>query len=191
MKQAIRVVLALSFLLTMPFAAKADPGTDFRIRSGDVLQVTVWKEDGMDQEIVVLPDGTINFPLIGVVMVQDMTPVEAQNLIKSKLKKTIPDASVTVMVKAPLGHTISVLGQVAKPGDIVMGRKMNVMQALSQAGGLTPYASEGSIVVLRNVNGEKKSIKFPYDDVASGEHFDKDVDLMPGDVIFVPTAGLF
>jgi polysaccharide export outer membrane protein len=71
-----------------------------------------------------------------------------------------------------------------------MGRKMNVMQVLSQAGGLNPYASEGSIVVLRNEDGKKKSIPFPYDDVASGD-FEKDVDLLPGDVIFVPTSGLF
>lgn len=191
MKRAIRVALIFSFLLTIPLTAKASQDTDFRIRAGDILQATVWKEEGLDQELVVLPDGTINFPLIGVVLVQDLTPVEAQNLIKSKLMKTIPDASVTVMVKSPMGHTVSVLGQVAKPGDVVIGRKMNVLQALSQAGGLTPYAREGSIVVLRNVNGEKKSIKFPYDDVASGEHFDKDVELMPGDVIFVPTAGLF
>ncbi len=95
------------------------------------------------------------------------------------------------LASSPLGHTVSVLGQVSKPGELVMGRKMNVMQALSQAGGLTPYASEGNIVVLREANGVKTSIKFPYDDVASGEHFDKDVDLMPGDVVFVPTAGLF
>ncbi|MDD3182176.1 MAG: polysaccharide export protein [Alphaproteobacteria bacterium] len=191
MRFLVQVFLVLSILLTITGPSLADSADDFKLRSGDVLQVTVWKEDGMDQELVVLPDGTINFPLIGVVSVQDLTPFAAQGLIKDKLKKTIPDASVTVMVKAPLGHTVSVLGQVSKPGELIMARKMNVMQALSQAGGLSPYASEGNIVVLRNVNGKKTSIKFPYDDVASGEHFDKDVELMPGDVVFVPTAGLF
>lgn len=187
----MRGLLAFFVMLIIVSGARAEAPDEFKLRPGDVIQVTVWKEEGMDQELAVLPDGTVNFPLAGVISVQDLTPVAAQELIKSKLKKTIPDATVTVMVKAPLGHTISVLGQVAKPGELVMGRKMNVMQALSQAGGLTPYAKEGSIVVLRNVNGEKKSIPFPYDDVASGDHFDKDVDLMPGDVVFVPTAGLF
>ena len=190
MSSIVRLILVLSFVLTIPFGAKAAADTDFKIRAGDVLQVTVWKEDGMDRELVVLPDGTINFPLIGAVLVQDKTPMQAQEFIKEQLKRSIPEASVTVMVKAPLGHTISVLGQVAKPGDIVMGRKMNVMQALSQAGGLTPYARENKIVVLRNVNGEKKSFEFPYDDVAGGD-FEKDLDLMPGDVVFVPTSGLF
>ncbi len=191
MKRSVQGLLSLLVLLTIVGGAKAQTADDFKLRPGDVLQVTVWKEEGMDQELAVLPDGTINFPLAGVISVQGLTPVAAQDAIKTKLKKTIPDASVTVMVKAPLGHTVSVLGQVVKPGDVVMGRQMNVMQALSQAGGLTPYANEGGVTVLRNENGKKKSIPFPYDDVASGDHFDKDVDLLPGDIIFVPTGGLF
>ena len=191
MKSLVRCLLVSSFLLTINSSSYAQENADFTIRPGDVLQVTVWKEEGMDRELVVLPDGSLNFPLIGTVVVQDLTTIAAQNLIKDKLKKSIPDASVTVMVKAPLGHTVNVMGQVAKPGEIVMGRRMNVMQALSQAGGLTPYASEGSIVVLRNVNGEKKSIEYPYNDISRGRDLDKDVDLVPGDVIFVPTAGLF
>lgn len=181
--------LGLSFIL--PAESRAETDSEFQIRPGDVLQVSVWKEEGMDRELVVLPDGTISFPLAGTVVLKDLTLAEAQDLLKAKLASSIPDASVSITVKAPLGHTISVMGQVAKPGDIVMGRKLNVMQALSQAGGLTPFASEGGIVVLRNVDGKKTSIPFPYDDVSSGESFEKDVDLLPGDVVFVPTAGLF
>jgi len=191
MKFAVRIALVVSFLLTIMPVARAEETADFTIRPGDILQVTVWKEEGMDRELVVLPDGTITFPLIGTVSVQNLTTSAAQTLVKEKLKKSIPDAAVTVMVKAPLGHTVNVLGQVLKPGEILMGRRMNVMQAISQAGGLTPYASEGSVVVLRNVNGEKKSIEYPYDDISRGRHLEKDVDLVPGDVIVVPTAGLF
>jgi len=187
----VRIMLALSFFLTMNIGVRAGEANDFTIRSGDVLQVTVWKEDGMDRELVVLPDGTITFPLVGTVVVQDLTAVAAQDLIKDKLIKFIPDAAVTVMVKAPLGHTVNVLGQVVKPGEIVMGRRMTVLQVISQAGGLTPYASESSIVILRNLKGEKTSIEYPYDDIVRGRHLEQDVDLVPGDVIVVPTAGLF
>jgi len=191
MKVITRVLLVFSFLLTITSGARAEEASDFKIRSGDVLQVTVWKEDGMDRELVVLPDGTITFPLVGTVMLQDLSPAAAQDLIKDRLKNIIPGAAVTVMVKAPLGHTVSVLGQVVKSGDIIIGRRMNAMQAISQAGGLTPFASEGSIVILRDVNGKKTSIDYPYDDIARGHHFDQDIDLVPGDVVFVPTAGLF
>jgi polysaccharide export outer membrane protein len=165
---------------------------DFFIIAGDVLQITVWKEEGMDREVLVLPDGTVTFPLIGTLQVRGLTPSAVQAEIKEKLKKYIPDASVTVMVKAPLGHTVSVIGQVVKSGEVVMGRHMDVMEALSQAGGLTPYASTSHIVVLRyGPDGKKSSIDFPYDDVAKGRDLDKDIELKPGDVVVVPTAGLF
>lgn len=191
MKVPAKFLVALFVaLLSLSSAQAKDAADDFVIRSGDVLQITVWKEEGMDREVVVLPDGTITFPLIGTVQAQGFAPERLQANIKGMLSTMIPDASVTVMVKAPLGHTVSVMGQVAKPGDIVIGRKMSVMQALSQAGGLTPYASEGSIIVIRTENGEKKSIEYPYKDIARGKELDKDIDLKPGDVIFVPTAGL-
>ena len=89
-------------------------------------------------------------------------PAEVQAGIKDKLAKLIPDAAVTVMVKAALGHTVSVIGQVAKPGEIVMGHDLTVMQALSQAGGLTPYASEDHIIVLRKAKRSwKPRSRFP------------------------------
>jgi len=184
------VMLSVSLFLLA--AAPVIAGVpEFRLRAGDVLQVTVWKEAGLDQEVVVLPDGTITFPLAGTVAVQKLTVEEAQEAIKQKLSSAIPDASVAVMVKSPMGHTVSVIGQVTKPGDFVIGRQMTVMQALSQAGGLTPFASEGNITVLRNVDGKKTSIEYPYNDIVAGKNFDKDVDLLPGDVVFVPSAGLF
>lgn len=191
MKTLIKVALFLSLASGFLGQAYAQVDESFKILAGDVLQISVWKEEGMDRELVVMPDGTVSFPLVGSVLLQGLTLPQAQEALKQKLKKSIPDAAVTVMVKAPMGHTISVLGQVAKPGDIVISKRMNVMQALSQAGGLTPFAEEGDIVVLRNVGGKKTSIPFPYDDIAAGRDFDQDVDLVPGDVVFVPTSGLF
>jgi len=181
------LLLAVAFNTPPTFAVDAD----YTISPGDVLQITVWKEDGMDREILVLPDGTITFPLIGSFSVQGATPADVQATVKEKLQRYIPNASVTVMIKAALGHTVNVIGQVTKPGEIVMGHRLTVMQALSQAGGLTPYADEGSIKILRRKEGKETSIAFDYSDVASGRHLDKDITLNPGDVVVVPTAGLF
>jgi polysaccharide biosynthesis/export protein len=183
-------MLLLALLLPSSHAVAA-PETDYTVYPGDVLQVTVWKEEGLDREVLVLPDGTITFPLAGTLSVRGMTPSDVQTAIKDKLKNLIPDASVTVLVKAPLGHTVSVIGQVAKPGEYVMGHRLTVMQALSQAGGLTPYASEGSIIVVHHEDGKETSTSFPYKDIVSGENLDKDIPLKPGDVVIVPTAGLF
>jgi len=165
--------------------------TDFTVRAGDVLQVTVWKEDSLDRETLVLPDGTITFPLIGTFNAAGLTPAQLQDAIKIKLEPLIPNAAVTVLVKAPSGHTISVIGQVAKPGELVMNHRTTAMQALSQAGGLTPYASEGKIIILRQIGSAETAIPFPYRDVAEGKNLNEDVALMPGDVIVIPTSGLF
>ncbi len=165
--------------------------SDYTVRAGDVLQITVWREENLDREVIVLPDGTIDFPLIGSFNAQGLTPAQLQSTIKAKLHSLIPGASVAVLVKATLGHTVSVIGQVQKPGEIIMGHKLTVMQALSQAGGLTPYASEGRIIVLRTVDGKQTSIEFPYDDIVSGDNLEKNFVLNPGDVIVVPTASLF
>jgi polysaccharide biosynthesis/export protein len=170
-------------------APAASNENSYTIIAGDVLQVTVWKEDGMDRETLVLPDGTINFPLIGSMTAAGKTPSAVQSELKDSLKKFIPDASVTVIVKAALGHTVSVIGQVTKPGEIMMGHRLTVMQALSQAGGLTPYASEGNIIILHHEGDKETSIPFPYDDVIEGKKLDKDIALSPGDVVVVPTAG--
>ncbi len=165
--------------------------SDYIIHPGDVLQITVWKEDSLDREVVVLPDGTISFPLIGTFSTAGMTPGMVQETVRAKLEDLIPDASVAVLVKAPLGHFVSVIGQVGKPGELIMGHRLTVMQALSQAGGLTPYASEGNIIVLRQKDGKEIAIPFPYDDIVNGRNLEKNITLNPGDVIVVPTASLF
>lgn len=194
MKNIIRLLALPIFLLSMqPVAAMESTAADtnYFIIAGDVLHITVWKEEDLDRETLVLPDGTISFPLIGSLNVQGKTPAKVQEDIKQKLQSYIPDASVAVVVKAALGHTVSVIGQVAKPGEFVMARPLSVMQALSQAGGLTPYASEGRITILRKTNDKEISIPFPYDDVSSGHNLEKNITLNPGDVVVVPTAGLF
>jgi polysaccharide biosynthesis/export protein len=175
----------------MPKASEKSPGSDYTIRAGDVLQISVWKEDQLDQEVLVLADGSINYPLVGSVNAEGFTPEELQMSIKDKLKKLIPDAAVTVSVKAALGHTVSVLGQVNKPGELLMGHGLTVMQALSQAGGLTPYASTHGIRILhRGPDGKESSSRFPYNDIIDGDDLEKDIQLSPGDVVVVPTAGL-
>lgn len=182
------LVLALVVLIPLR-GAYAQEG--FTIQPGDILQITVWKEEGMDREVLVLPDGTITFPLVGALAVQDVSPHDLQSAITLKLQPYIPDAAVTVSVKAPLGHKVSVIGQVQKPGEIIMGTPIGVMEALSQAGGLTPYADENGIIVIRKTPEGKESIRYPYKNIARGRNLELDINLKPGDVVVVPTSGLF
>jgi polysaccharide export outer membrane protein len=196
MRKTLNLLSLLLMLGALPAVAKDTPipaiDPTYKVIAGDVLQVTVWKEDGLDREVLVLPDGSFSFPLIGTVEAQGRTTLQLQDIIKNRLGTLIPDASVSVAVKAALGHTVSVIGQVTKPGEFVIGHSMSAMQALSQAGGLTPYASESDIIVIRHdAAGKEFSIPLPYDDISEGKHLDKDLVLAPGDVLVVPTASLF
>ncbi len=183
--------LYLTVLCLFGGAAPAYAG-EFLVLPGDVLQITVWKEEGMDREVLVLPDGSITFPLVGTINIQGKTLFQVQDEIANQLYMYIPDASVDVSIKAPLGHKVSILGQVQKPGEVILSGNTNVMQAISQVGGLTPYADENDIVVIRTLaDGQKMTIPYPYDDLVDGENFDKDINLEPGDVVIVETDGLF
>ncbi len=192
-KKAVGTFVSVLFALVVLFPASTKADTDdFVVLAGDVLQVTVWKEEGMDREVQVLSDGAITFPLIGTVNVQGKTLPEIQSIIKKHLESTIPNASVAVSINAPLGHKASILGQVQKPSEFVMTSNIGVMQLISQAGGLTPYADKDKITIIRRgSDGKKEVIYFPYKNISRGKDLDKDIDLKPGDVVFVPDSGLF
>ena len=171
--------------------ASASPAASYSLRPGDTLHINVWKEEQLDRDVLILPDGSIDFPLIGSVPAAGKTPAVLKTIITDKLKPFIPAAEVSVVVKETRGNSVSVMGQVSRPGDIIMSTNLTVMQALSQAGGLTPYAESDSIVILRTVNGKESSIAFDYSDVSRGKHLETNITLQPGDVVVVPTASLF
>ena len=188
MKFIFIFMLSTLLLPTKAFALSED----YTILPGDVLQVSVWKELDMDREIVILPDGSFSFPLIGTINAKGKTPVELQEVILDKLKYLIPEAAVTVVVKAPLGHKVSVIGEVQTPGDVLLASSTTVTQALSQAGGFTPYADTDDIIIVRkNKNGEKEKIEFSFSDLSKGKNLDHDIELVPGDIVIVPASGLF
>lgn len=164
-------------------SARADT---YVIQPGDMLQIDVWKEKDLLREVKVRPDGGLNFPLIGDVTAAGKTVEQLRNDLKEKLSKYVPDPVVTVAVKEGLGNKIYVIGKVIRPGDYVATRNMDVMQALSMAGGLNPYASENNIKILRRVDGEQKTFRFKYSRVAKGEDLEQNIILQGGDVIVVP-----
>jgi polysaccharide export outer membrane protein len=158
----------------------------YLLNPGDVLTISVWKEEGLDREVVVLPDGTIGFPLAGHLQAAGETPEAVQQAVTERLQPYIPDAVVTVAVKQASGNFVYVLGQVRQPGAFPVGGMIDVMQALSLAGGLTPFASRHRIVILRRDGDKQISLPFDYADVEDGDALDSNVELRSGDVVVVP-----
>ena len=174
-------------ILFLSNQAIALAGDVYHLNSGDKLEITVWEEEKLKQEVVVLPDGTITFPLAGRVSAAGKTTEELTSLLRERLSKFIPDAEINVRLLAAEGNMIYVTGEVAHPGAFVMKSPTNVMQALSMAGGLTAFAKKNSIIVLRNEkDGRNKSLPFEYGDVEDGENIESNILLQSGDTIVVP-----
>jgi len=160
---------------------------DYEIGAGDTLQISVWKEpEASVQNTVVRPDGKIGMPLLKEVEVIGMTPTAAEKLIASRLSKYIPGADVTVVVSGIHSKKIYIVGAVKKEGPISYTYRMTVMQALSEAGGLTDYAKRKKIYVLRTENGKEYKLPFDYDAVLKGERMELNIPLLPNDTLVVP-----
>lgn len=160
---------------------------DYRIGAGDVLEINVWKEpDATVHAVVVRPDGKISMPLLKEVDVVGLTPVELEKKITDGLAKLINTPDVTIVVTGINSKKIYVNGKVKKEGTIPYTYRMTIMQALSEAGGLTDYAKKKAIYVLRNDSGREFKFKFDYSAVLKGEHMEQNIPLEPGDIIVVP-----
>jgi len=170
-----------------PTETRRGIGDDYRIGSGDTLQMSVWKEpDASVPSVVVRPDGKITVPLIKDVEVAGLTPRQAEKLIADGLSKYITDPNVTVVVAAINSKKIYVIGAVKKEGTLPYTYGITVMQALSEAGGLTDYARRKKIYVLRSENGHDYRLDFNYEEVIRGERMEQNIVLQPGDTVVIP-----
>lgn len=167
-------------------AARADEPEPYRIQPGDVLVVSVWKEQDLMAEVLVRPDGGMSFPLVGDVRASGRTIDELRTLVDERLRKFIPDPSVTIAVKQIGGNRIYVLGKVNRPGEFTFSRPIDVMQALSLAGGATSFAALDDIQILRREQGKQTARRFRYSDVERGRALDQNILLKSGDTVVVP-----
>lgn len=179
----------LVFLSFLAFFVGPVMATDsgYLINKGDRLRIDVWQEENLHAEVMVSPDGTFSFPMIGSVPAAGKTIDELQTLVRDKLEEYIPGPEVIVSLLTVEGNSIYVIGEVSRPGPYVMTKDLDVMQALSMAGGLTPFAAKNDVHILRrSADGHASSIPFAYGDVEDGENLDTNILLQSGDTVIVP-----
>lgn len=172
-------------------AAKVVPTIDevdsgYQIGPEDILEISVWKEDALKKEVLVRPDGGLSFPLIGEVQAAGKTTGQLKKEIVQRLEKFMPDPVVSIALLKVIGNKIYVIGKVNKPGEFPAGRYVDVLQALTMAGGLTPFAAENGIKVMRKEGSKDVVFPFRYSDVKNGEVLEQNIQLKGGDVVVVP-----
>ncbi len=164
--------------------SQLEPG--YRLGAEDVLLVSVWKDEQLTREVVVRPDGMFSFPLVGDIQAENQTVEDIRGELVKRLTKYIPNPNVSVAVTKVASYKVYVVGRVNKPGEYVIGHYTDVLQALSLAGGLTPFAGENDIKVMRRVRGGQQAIPFRYGDIRKGRDLEQNILLQRGDVVMVP-----
>lgn len=138
-------------------AADTTSRSHYQVNAGDELDVFVWGEERMQRVVRVQPDGTFSFPLAGTVQatgrnVSDIA-AEIRERISVNYRSSVPD--VTVSVREATGMRFYVVGKVRTPGSFTSGNPVNILQALSVAGGTAEFADIKNAVILRQTpNGQ-------------------------------------
>ena len=168
--------------------------SSYRINPGDELEIYVWGEERLQRMLRVLPDGTIAFPLVGQLMVAGRLPQEVEAMVNQRLSSQYRGEVpfVTVSVRDPAGMQFSVIGKVRSPGSFKAGRYLNVLDALSLAGGPAEFANLDSILVISQRGDRQTAATVRLNALFRAGANQADiaranlVQIMPGDVIIVP-----
>jgi len=167
-------------------AATLDFGADYLLGPGDVIDVGVWKDETLSKSLTVLPDGKISFPLIGEIKAAGRTVPQLKKEIEQKIVRFAPDPIVSIEVRQVNSMLIYVIGRVNAPGRFSLNTNVNVLQALTMAGGVNPFAKRDKIKIFRQEGGKTTIFRFKYDDVVEGSELQQNIMLQRGDVVVVP-----
>ena len=163
-------VTATAQPLYVPPAATVD-GTPYRINPGDELEIHVWGDERLQRDVLVLPDGTFTFPLVGQINAAGRLPTELERVITTGLQPQYkgPVPQVTVSVKKASGYQFSVIGKVRNPGTFTPGRYVNALEALAIAGGPAEFANTSNVRIIRKVGEQMVVIPLRIQDALRGD----------------------
>lgn len=172
--------------IPLEFTEQTFEETEYRISPSDLLVVRVWRNPELSVEAPVLPDGTITVPLAGTLHARGLTSDELEDVIGEKLQEYVTAPEVAVVVRQVNGKRVTVMGEVLRPGSFSLGSNVRLLEAISSAGGFTPFADTNDIKVIRHTEHGDIEFEFDYGDFVDGDAPDTNVLLMPDDLVVVP-----
>lgn len=198
----LRTIIAIAAIL---WTGVAWAQSGYQIRTGDQLAVEVLEDPSLNRQVLVLPDGTVSFPLVGSIQARGKsTDAFRQELSEALAPNFATTPSVFVSVAslserrnggaaAPRTIDVYVMGEVANSGRLQVEPGTTILQALSQTGGFSRFAATKRIQ-LRRVDpqtGASVAYRFNYRAVEDGARISGGTILADGDVIVVPQRRLF
>jgi polysaccharide export outer membrane protein len=180
-------LVACATTRAMPPPQEAPPAGPYLIGEGDLLAVRVWKNQELSVEVPVRPDGMISVPLVNDVKAAGFTTEQLKQEIATRLSEFITNPDVTVVVLRADSKRVFVLGEVTHPGPIPLASQLYVLDAITAAGGFTPFADENEIRIIRRAaDGQELEFEFDYKAYVRGRAAGTNIALQPGDTIVVP-----
>jgi polysaccharide export outer membrane protein len=160
--------------------------SEYVIGLGDLLQVMVWKEAELSQEMAVRIDGRISLPLVGDVAAAGKTVTALATELEKRFSEVVSEPSVTVMLRESRSWRYYIIGQVGKPGEFPIEYPITILQAIARSGGFLEWAKKEDISVFRQEDGKDTIIKFNYESLVKGKDLAQNIMMRPGDTIIIP-----
>lgn len=160
------------------------------LQPGDLVDIKVYMEEGMDRILRISGSGDITFPLVGNVNISGKTVAKAEQELANSLKTYLKNPQVTMLIKEYGNKTVYVLGQVKKPSslEIPPEKTLTVLEAITSVGGFTEIAAISKVRILRMKDGKQITIDVDVTQITKQGNKAMDAVLMPGDVVFVPQS---
>lgn len=166
--------------------SEPQPEGTYIIGKGDILAIDVWNEPVLSREVIVRIDGMISLPLIDDVPAAGRTLMALKRDIQTRLGEYIEGTEVTVSYKSSQQQKFYMMGEVSSPGEYDLLKDMTIMQGFALAGGLTEWADQKHIVLVRRTDGKEQRINLNFKDIVKGKAPLQNFLLQPGDTIIVP-----
>lgn len=168
----------------------AETDGSYQIQPGDELNVSFYLSPEFNEAVTVRPDGKITMRLIGAIQAAGYTPTRLAEQIDKEYGSELRAPHATVRVKNMPNRVVYVEGEVTKPGAIPLAPGMTALQAIADAGGLTPDANDTAVLVRRDVCGTPQKIDIALNKAMSDPASEADAGLMPRDILLVPRSGI-
>jgi len=154
--------------------------------AGDIIEIRIFQEEDLSGTYRVGSDGSFNFPLIGNINIEGLTPNQSSDKIKENLKAYLVNPQVSIFIKEFNSKKVFVFGEVQRPGTFNYENRMNIIQAITLAGGFAKFADRNGTFVTRLIEGQEQRIQVSVRSIGEGKR--PNFSLEPGDIVYVPQS---
>ena len=163
----------------------------YLIGPGDSVNIFVWRNPELSGSFSVRPDGMITTRLIEDIEVTGRTPTQLARELEEKLSVYINNPRVSVTIGGyvgPFSEQVRVIGEATSPQAVNYKENMTLLDLMITVGGITEFADGNNTQLIRIENGEQKVYRLFVDDLIRDGDIEKNVDMLPGDILIVPEA---